>query len=282
MAFPKQHEVEMPLLRTLVELGGEAKPQSVYPHVTKQFKSLLTEEDLAARLPSSPSTFKWHNLVQWVRQRLVDRGDIDGATRGLWRISDQGRKRLLDSAGTKTRHKAELFEDVVNLRDLVDQHETEVKKRIVSDLKALRPSEFEQFCKSFLRLLGYQRLEVTNDGADGGIDGHGLFRQGVVTMRSAFQAKRWSDNPVGRPEIDRFRGAIQGAFDHGVYLTTSRFTRDAEAASIKSGAVPLLLLDGAAIAETMIRSGIGVISRPVMMHEIDASFFRFAGSEELL
>lgn len=282
MAFPKQHEIEEPLLRALVELGGEGKPSVIYPLVTKQFKSLLTEEDLAARLPSSPSTFKWHNLVQWVRQRLVDRGDIDGATRGVWKVSDQGRKRLASASGSKPKRGTDLFADTIGLRDLVDQHETEVKNRIVSDLKALRPVEFEQFCKSFLRLLGYQELEVTNDGADGGIDGRGLFRQGVVTMRSAFQAKRWSDNPVGRPEIDRFRGAIQGAFDHGVYLTTRRFTRDAEAASIKVGAVPLLLLDGAAIAETMIKSGIGVTSRPVMMHEIDPSFFRFSGSDELL
>ena len=282
MAFPKQHEVEEPLLRALIALGGEGKPSQIYPLVTREFKSLLTEEDLAARLPSSPSTFKWHNLVQWVRQRLVDRGDIDGTTRGVWKISNQGRKRVSGSGRGKPKHQSELFFDSIGLRDLVDQHETEVKNRIVSDLKALRSNEFEQFCKSFLRLLGYQQLEVTNGGADGGIDGHGMFRQGVVTMRSAFQAKRWSETPVGRPEIDRFRGAIQGAFDHGVYLTTSRFTRDAEAASIKAGAVPLLLLDGAAIAETMIRSGIGVTSRPVMMHEIDPSFFRFSGPDELV
>ena len=160
MAFPKQHEVEEPLLRALIALGGEGKPSQIYPLVTREFKSLLTEEDLAARLPSSPSTFKWHNLVQWVRQRLVDRGDIDGTTRGVWKISNQGRKRVSGSGRGKPKHQPELFLDSIGLRDLVDQHETEVKNRIVSDLKALRSNEFEQFCKSFLRLLGYSNLRL--------------------------------------------------------------------------------------------------------------------------
>jgi outer membrane protein assembly factor BamB len=53
---------------------------------------------------------------------------------------------------------------------------------------------------------------------------------GVVNIRSAFQAKRWNQNPVGRPQIDGFRGAIRGDFDHGVFLTTGRFTKDAEEA----------------------------------------------------
>jgi restriction system protein len=103
-----------------------------------------------------------------------------------------------------------------------------------------------------------------------------LFRQGVVTIRSAFQAKRWTQNPVSRPEIDKFRGAIQGDYDHGVFLTTGRFTQDAEAASIKKGAISLLLLDGDAIAETMIRNGIGVVGRPVQLFDLDADFFKFS------
>jgi hypothetical protein len=63
-----------------------------------------------------------------------------------------------------------------------------VKRRIISDLQNLGSTEFEQFCLSLLGPLGYQQLQVTNRGADRGIDGHGLFRQGVVTIRSAFQA----------------------------------------------------------------------------------------------
>ena len=135
---------------------------------------------------------------------------------------------------------------------------------------------------SFLGPLGYEQLQVTNRGADRGIDGFGLFRQGVVTIRSAFQAKRWRQNAVSRPEIDKFRGAIQGDYDHGVFLTTGRFTADAEAASIKKGAISLLLLDGDAIAESMIRNGIGVVRRPVQLFDLDPEFFRFPAADRFL
>lgn len=63
MAFPKQFEIEIPLLQTIQELGGTGKPKEIYPRVSKLFPQ-LTEEELIAKLPSSPSTFKWHNLVQ--------------------------------------------------------------------------------------------------------------------------------------------------------------------------------------------------------------------------
>ena len=51
----------------------------------------LAEEE---RLESSPSTRRWWNLVQWVRQRLVDKGEVDGSMRGIWRITPAGRSRL--------------------------------------------------------------------------------------------------------------------------------------------------------------------------------------------
>ena len=59
-------------------------------------------------------------------------------------------------------------------------------------------------------------MEVTGAGADGGIDGHGRLRVGVATMRAAFQCKRW-EGSVGRPEVDKFRGAIQGEFEQGLF-----------------------------------------------------------------
>ena len=59
-------------------------------------------------------------------------------------------------------------------------------------------------------------------------------------------------------------------------------SKDAEAASIKKGAITLLLLDGDAIAETMVKFGIGVTKRPVQLLDIDPEFFRFEVSQELL
>ena len=226
-----------------------------------------------------PSTRKWANLVQWVRQRLVDLGQIDGSQRGIWRITPAGRARLSDEQ-TRTPDVEEPGTQpaadsvpVLTLRDLVNANLEEVKARLIAELRDLTPRAFEHFCKEFLGHLGYRNVEVTKRSQDGGIDGHGDFRQGAVSRRSAFQAKRWTENPVGRPEIDRLRGAIQGDYDHGVFLTTSRFTKDATLASYRKGAITVLLLDGPAIAELLLERGLGVRKLPIYVYDVDADFF---------
>jgi len=65
-------------------------------------------------------------------------------------------------------------------------------------------------------------------------------------------------------------------------MTTGRFTADAEPASIEKGAISLLLLDGDAIAESMIRNGIGVVRRPVQLFDLDPEFFRFPAADGFL
>ena len=129
--------------------------------------------------------------------------------------------------------------------------------------------------KELLQQLGYRDVTVTKRSNDGGIDGYGNFQQGVASIKSAFQAKRRADTPVRRPEIDRLRGALQGEFDHGVFITTSRFTKDATEASFKKGAISILLLDGDAVAELMIDRGIGVTKRPLYLYEVDDEFSDF-------
>jgi len=48
-------------------------------------------------------------------------------------------------------------------------------------------------------------------------------------------------------------------------LTTSRFTKEAEEASYKKGAITILLLDGEAIAELMLERGIGVVKESLFL-----------------
>jgi restriction system protein len=265
------------LLEVLEELGGQAKPRDVYPLVAKRFPQ-LTPEEQEERLENYPSTRKWSNLVQWVRQRLVDLGQVDGSQRGVWKITPAGRLRLGSpvQGGTITepiKPAAGQIASAVTLRDLVNTNLDEIKTRLIAELRDLTPRAFEHFCKEFLAHLGYRNVEVTRRSQDGGIDGHGDFRQGAISIRSAFQAKRWTDNPVGRPKIDEFRGAIQGEYDHGVFLTTSRFSRDATQASYKKGAITILLLDAPAIAELLLERGLGVRRLPLFLYDIDDEFF---------
>lgn len=276
MAFPKQSDVEVPLLKVLADSGGSSKPRDVYPRLATCFPE-LTAEDQELRLESSPNTRKWWNLVQWVRQHLVEAGEIDGSTRGVWTLTDAGRARLsrVSSSQRGTKSATPTAALSPTLRDLANTSRDEVKSRLLTELKNLTPTAFEHFCMELLQQLGFRSVAVTRRGADGGIDGYGDFRQGAVSIKSAFQAKRWADAPVRRPEIDKLRGAIQGDYDHGVFITTSRFTRDATEASYKKGAITILLLDGEAIAELMIERGIGVVRQPVYLYEVSADFFDF-------
>ncbi len=160
-----------------------------------------------------------------------------------------------------------------NLRDLQNLNLNEVRARLLGELKQLTPRAFEHFCREFLGHLGFRSVEVTKQAQDGGLDGYGDFRQGAISIKSAFQAKRWTQTPIGRPEIDKFRGAIQGDFDHGVFMTTSRFTKDAKQASYKKGAITILLLDGNAIAELLIERNLGVVRQPLYLYDVDPDFF---------
>ncbi len=102
----------------------------------------------------------------------------------------------------------------------------------------------EQFARRLLRAYGFIDLKVTQTSKDGGIDRYGKLRLGLAIMNVAFQCKRWQGS-VGRPEVDKFRGAIQGEFEQGVLFTTSDFTPDARDASLKKGAVPKLFFSKA-------------------------------------
>ncbi len=283
MPFPKQGDIEVPLLKVLAESGGSAKPRDIYPKVAAYFPE-LTPEEQEQRLESSASTRKWWNLVQWVRQRLVESHQIDGSTRGVWILTDAGRARLTAprKPGVGTPSAKVQTDQVVDLtlRDLANRSRDQAKSRLLTELKGLTPRGFEHFCMELLQQLGFNKVEVTRRASDGGIDGFGDFRQGAVSIRSAFQAKRWADAPVGRPEIDKLRGAIQGDYDHGVFITTSRFTKEATEASYKKGAITILLLDGGAIAELMLDRGIGVVKQPLHLYEIDADFFDFDEPDE--
>ncbi len=98
MPFPKEADIQIQLLQALLDSGGSAEPQTVYPKVAACFPD-LTPEEQEQRLESTPTTKKWWNLVQWARQQLVQNGEIDGSTRGVWKLTDAGRARLSKSVG---------------------------------------------------------------------------------------------------------------------------------------------------------------------------------------
>jgi len=142
------------------------------------------------------------------------------------------------------------------LKDLHKSYNEEVKQKILRGLKSLSPEAFEIFAKKLMEVYGFHSMEVTKVSNDGGIDGHGKLKVGLAEMNVAFQCKRWTKNSIQRPEIDKFREAAQGNFEQGVFFTTSKFSEGAKGMSIKKGAVPIILVDGAGIVDLMINKGL--------------------------
>jgi len=276
--MPKQRDTEVPLLKCLEEMGGKARPSEIYTRIRRFFPD-LTDSDLTETLTTGGN--KWTNRIQWVRQRLVSIGEMASPEHGVWAITDKGRRRLAQMAGLGMSREPGLAKDSeevrggvsVNFEELAEDYVEAFKEKVIQKLQDLRPDQFERFAGVLLTAYGFVQVKVSGRAGDGGIDGYGSLKVGLATMNVAFQCKRWQGQ-VGRPEIDKFRGAIQGEFEQGIFFTTSDFSSQARDASIKKGAVPIVLVNGDAIVQLMIDKQSGVKRRPVETYEdqIDTLF----------
>ncbi|RKY41126.1 MAG: hypothetical protein DRP76_00555 [Candidatus Omnitrophota bacterium] len=89
-----QDEYIIPILQTLVELGGKAEMYAVLKGVFEKMKDRLNQYDMQA-LPSNPSQKRWENTAQWSRNTMVKEGLLSSKSpRGIWEITAAGRRFL--------------------------------------------------------------------------------------------------------------------------------------------------------------------------------------------
>jgi restriction system protein len=106
---------------------------------------------------------------------------------------------------------------------------------------------------------------------DGGVDG--VIREDRLGLDQIYvQAKNWA-NPVGRPEIQKFFGALHGQrATKGVVITTSTFTREARDYA-KDVTPRVILVDGRELAGLMIDTGVGVtVTGTYALARIDSDY----------
>jgi restriction system protein len=271
-----------PLLDGLRALGGSARPQEVSSWIARELK--LPPAVTESTLKSGGSRF--HNQVQWARQYLVWEGLLDDSRRGIWTLSPLGWKTRIDAAAGRAiflnRVKINLAqrratsaaeaepESEPGLSDATTPAEVR-DLDLLGILKALPPYGFELICGRLLREHGFEDVEVTQRSRDGGIDGYGLLRLSpFVSLRVAFQAKRYKD-VVTRSAVGEFRNALLGRAEKGVFITTGRFTSDAESEATRDGVVPIELIDGEQLVQLFQDKTIGM--KPKTVYEIDHAFF---------
>jgi len=117
-------------------------------------------------------------------------------------------------------------------------------------------------------------VSVTGQSGDGGIDGLGVYRLGLVSFPVFFQCKRYRGS-VGASAVRDFRGAMAGRGDKGLLITTGSFTSDAKKEATRDGAPPIDLIDGERLCELLKRYELGVnlAIRTIEDIQIEPSFF---------
>lgn len=152
-----------------------------------------------------------------------------------------------------------------------------VEAEVLQAALNLTPYAFEDLVIRLLGAMGYGKsgmLERTSASGDAGIDG--IISQDPLGLdRIYVQAKRYAtDNPVDRPRIHEFAGALLGKQgDRGVFITTSKFTKGAREEAERINA-RIELIDGDRLAELLVKYRVGTQEEfTVTLYRLDEDFF---------
>ncbi len=301
MTIPDFQTVMRPLLEHLSD-GASHTNQETYEALAKRFD--LTSQERAELLPSGKQAV-FVNRVAWAKSHLKGAGLLESPSRGVYRISERGKEVLRNHHGPVNMHVLKGFPEYLEFRkpsrsgngeavegplpvdtDLTpeeliehgyEQLRGQLAREILSKVKECPPEFFERLVVELLVTMGYggSRADAgraVGRGGDGGIDG--IIKEDRLGLDTIYiQAKRW-EGSVGRPEIQKFAGALQGVRARkGIFITTSSFTAEAThyAGSIES---KIVLIDGQALATLMIDHDVGVTRvQSYELKRLDSDYF---------
>lgn len=292
----------LPFLRFLAD-GAEHTLREADDHLADFFA--LSDSERAELLPSGrQATFT--NRIGWARTYLKKAGLLESPRRAVFKISERGRRALASNPARIDIKFLEQFSEFMEFRQIKAENSSdhisepsdseatpeeaienayqalrqELASEILSRILGCSPVFFEQLVVELLVKMGYggsrrdagERIGQTGDG---GIDG--IIKEDRLGLDTIFiQAKRWQGS-VGRPEIQKFVGALQGQrAKKGVFITTSSYTSDASnyASHIDTKVV---LIDGKRLADLMIDFDVGVApAASYVVKRIDSDYFEEA------
>ncbi len=269
-----------PLLDAIRDLGGSGRPKEVTEKIAKN----LTIPDSILEEIMKSGTPRFANQVAWARQYLVWEGLLDDNTRGIWTLTDKGRKTKLSTAeGRKIFLKwvdihRKAKKDISKAEIITEQNEEEPEDvehnftpGLLATLLSITPKGFENVCKRLLREHGFENIEVIGGSHDGGIDGYGTLELNpFVTIKVLFQCKRYKGT-VSRAQVGDFRNAMMGRAEKGIILTTGTFSEDAKREASRDGALPVELIDGQKLVKLFELNEVGV--KPKVIFDVDFKFF---------
>jgi restriction system protein len=301
MAIPNYQSLMLPFLKLLAD-GAEHTLQELNDKLSDEFQ--LTESERHQLLPSGKQLLM-RNRVGWARTYLKKAVLLDAPRRGVFSITDRGQQVLADNLDTISNKYLKRFEEFSAFHNGSAQSATEETNSNIEDntqtpteaiessfntlnndlasdvldaIKSQTPQFFEQLVVKLMQGMGYggwskDSGEATQYTADGGIDG--IINEDPLGLETIYlQAKRYTDNTIGRPDIQAFVGALEMKRSRkGVFITTSRFSKDAvEYVSLIEKKV--VLIDGKQLADLMIRHNLGVtVKETYQVKAIDTDYF---------
>lgn len=303
MAIPKFEDFLYPFLIQLKDKDVSTKEMK--DALVKHFN--LTEEDCSLKTKSG-SAFQLNDRIGWCRQWLRRALFIEIPQRGIYSITQRGKDYLQSHTDLRQENLLQYPEyaeyahmPVTSKADSnVEKKEIEEKlgemtpteqmdvafKSINDDLAAdlllrvldMSPNFFEKLVLDLLLNMGFgsrnkEMAIVTPTSHDNGVDG--IIPEDALGLDKIYiQAKRYTDNPVSKPEIHKFIGALdEQKATKGVFITTSKFTSGAVETANKASK-KIVLIDGKSLADYMIEYNVGVSEKKIYeVKKLDSDYF---------
>jgi len=265
----------------------------------------LTDAEREERLPSGRQ-FRFSNRVAWAKVYLQQAGLVQSSRRGYFALTERGGDVLtqpperIDIKFLSQYSQFQAFrtrQDPAPETDKTPSSQSEEESpeealetayvkmsaglaaEVLARVKSNSPQFFERLVVELLVKMGYggsrqDAGRAIGKSGDEGIDG--IINEDRLGLGTIYiQAKRWNGSQsIGRPEIQRFVGALQGKrAKKGVFITTSIFSPDA--ANYAEHIDPkVVLIDGRRLAELMIDFEVGVAAaRTYHVRRIDSDYF---------
>ena len=308
MPIPDFQSVMRPLLESAKD-GRDHTVRDTLDSLAKHFS--VTDEERRILLPSGRAEL-FTNRVAWAKTHLRMAGLIENRSRGVFRITNRGlevlranpkridlrvlqaeppyaaarvRKRPEDSAEEREKAGVRLEQEPRTPEEVIEEAYVSLREILAEELlerlKTASPEFFERVVVELLVKMGYGGTrkdagQAIGRSGDEGIDG--IIKEDRLGLDLIYiQAKRW-EQTVGRPEIQKFAGALQGfRAKKGIFITTSDFSGEAKhyADKIES---KIVLLDGQQVAELMIDFSLGVsVVASYEVKRVDGDFFSEEG-----
>lgn len=299
MAIPDFQSIFLPLLKACAD-GKEHTKQELLPLLAKQFG--LTDSELEIKLPSGKQGI-FVNRVAWAKSYLKQAGILENPRRGVSKITARGMQVLSENPQPFNVKYLKRFQEFVvfhtgkpkdgsTLVELASANSETPDELIAAGYKQLRealavelleriktvsPSRFEELVVELLLKMGYGGTQedagqVVGKSGDGGIDG--IINEDRLGLDVIYiQAKRWEAD-VGRPEIQKFVGALAGnKANKGVFITSSGFTKEAKGYASQVNH-RVILIDGPMLAELMMDYDLGVSTKEIYtVKRLDSDYF---------